>query len=467
MSSCAADLEATRPIAPSAEPGTGIFVTILGPGEYLVVPLALRRSLVLGRGTEADVRVADPALSRRHLALRCEGESATLTDLGSANGTQVNGSPVSGTACLRPGDVVEAGATRLLILSGSAPHPERPAALAHVPVVMPLGPGAEALFLDPVMVELVATARLLAPSDLPVLLCGETGTGKDVFARAMHELSGRTGPLVPISCARLPDAIADSELFGHARGAFTGASAARAGFVEQSSGGTLLLDEVSELSPRVQAKFVRILEERSVMRLGEGQARSVDVRIMATSSRNLGEEVSAGRFRSDLWFRLNATMLTLPPLRHRLGEVTMLARHFAEEAAARRAMAPLTIPAPTLFLLGQHSWPGNVRELRNVIERAAVLATSPVLETWMLPPEMRERADEPSMPVAPAERESLADELHALERKRIVEALAATDGVQVRAAVLLRMPLRTFQLRVKQYGLQGPAAGRAKLEPIR
>jgi transcriptional regulator with GAF, ATPase, and Fis domain len=270
----------------------------------------------------------------------------------------------------------------------------------------------------------------------------------------------------------LPESLIESQLFGPDKGAFTGATGARAGLFEAADGGTIFLDELGELSPAAQAKLLRVLETRRVVRLGEVRERAVDVRVVAATNRDLGAESAAGRFRDDLYFRLAAARVVLPPLRDRPRELSRLARHFLDEACRRAGRTPLALSAATIYALRAHRWPGNVRELRHVMDYLAATAADDVeVEPWQLPDGIGHPAPAPPVvpapaaPSAPTSRGSAAgggfrpidEELRELECQRMREALAAAEGVQTRAAELIGMPLRTFVTKSKQYGLRGGA----------
>ncbi len=294
----------------------------------------------------------------------------------------------------------------------------------------------------------------LAPSDLPVLISGETGTGKELVALALHARSRMSkGPFVPVNCAALPESLAESELFGHERGAFTGAAATKAGYFEAASGGTLFLDEVGELSLPLQAKLLRAAETRQIVRLGDSQSVPVDVRLVAATNRDLLADVKAGRFREDLYFRLCAARVALPSLRNRPREIPILARGFLERACAQLGVPTPALSAAAIAQLSAHSWPGNVRELRNLMGSLAALHEGPVIEAIPLG-DGKQETPLPAPP-RPAFARSLAEEIRALERARMAEALQAAGGVQTRAAQLIGMPLRTFVLKLRQYGLRG------------
>jgi DNA-binding NtrC family response regulator len=277
----------------------------------------------------------------------------------------------------------------------------------------------------------------VAPTRATVLLEGESGTGKELFARALHEQSPRRdGPFVAINCAALPEGLVESTLFGHERGAFTGASSRVAGAFERASGGTLLLDEVSEMRLDLQAKVLRVVQEQEFERVGGTTAVRVDVRIVATTNRDLAAEVAAGRFRSDLYYRLNVVTIRTPPLRERRDDIPRLVRRFLQQAAARHELPTPSIAADAMETILAHDWPGNVRQLANALERAVILAGGREIL----------RADLELHPGA-VRSEGDADvlDLDELERRAIARALAATGGNRVRAARLLGISDRTLR----------------------
>ncbi|HZD25551.1 MAG TPA: sigma-54 dependent transcriptional regulator, partial [Alphaproteobacteria bacterium] len=232
------------------------------------------------------------------------------------------------------------------------------------------------LFEDPAMAGVVALADQVAPSEASILITGESGTGKEMMARYLHSKSRRANKqFVSVNCAAIPENLLESELFGHEKGAFTGAVARRVGKFEEASGGTLLLDEISEMEPRLQAKLLRAIQEREIDRIGGGRPVKVDIRLIATSNRNLQEEVAKGNFREDLLFRLNVVNLRIPPLRERPRDIALLARYFAEKYADANGMPNRPLAEDTLGLLQAQGWSGNVRELENTIHRAVLLAS--------------------------------------------------------------------------------------------
>jgi DNA-binding NtrC family response regulator len=310
---------------------------------------------------------------------------------------------------------------------------------------------------DPIVVRLYALIERLAPAEIAVLISGETGCGKELVATALHTRSHRAKQrLISLNCAALHDTLVESELFGHAKGAFSGAIANRPGLIEAASGSTLFLDEVGELTLANQAKLLRVLESHRVTRVGDNREREVDVRIVAATNRDLDADVTAGRFRRDLYFRLSAATLYLPPLRQRPHELPLLATAFLEDACRLTGRRAMRVSEGAIRALMAHAWPGNVRELKNLMQYVA--ATLPVDELLAdhvterlgrLPPALAPR---PAPTTTPQFR-PLAQELRELEITRIREALAATRGNQTRAAGLLAMPVRTFFEKVKQYGL--------------
>ena len=307
---------------------------------------------------------------------------------------------------------------------------------------------------DPAMVALFAEVARIAPSPISVLILGETGVGKEVLAEELHRRSGRRGRFIPLNCAALTESLLESELFGHEKGAFTGAVQAQAGLFESAEGGTLFLDEVGELSSATQVKLLRVLEDRKVMRVGGRSARAIDVRFVAATHRDVEREVERGNFRQDLYFRLNGVSLAVPPLRERPADVAPLAERFA--VASCRAMRR---PAPrfsdeVLGALRAYRWPGNIRELRNVIERAVLLCDGAELLPAHLPPALTSDARAPTNDAGPRER--LLIEMERLERQRTIDALASCAGNQTQAAELLGISRRTLVTRLSQYDLPRP-----------
>jgi two-component system, NtrC family, response regulator AtoC len=419
--------------------------------------------VTIGRGSGAAIAVDHPTLSRTHLALRL-GPGIEAVDLGSANGTLLRGNrlPAHTPVEIAPYETLQVGDVALVVQEVRAPAAAAPA------IARPSGPvdasrAAAPLLADAAMRRLYDVAARVARGTIGVLVVGETGAGKEVLAEAVHRGSPRAArPLVRINCAALTESLVESELFGHERGAFTGAVQPRAGLIEAADGGTVFLDEVGELSPAVQAKLLRVVEDRRVTRVGATDARAVDVRFVAATNRDLGADVEAGGFRRDLYFRLAGVVLAVPPLRARPDEIEPLARAFVAEAAARIGAPPPALTDGALAALRAHAWPGNVRELRAAMERAVLVADGPIdvaalgLGQGAAPPGAPAPAS--AAPAAPAAA-PLADELADLERRRIVGALEQCGGNQTRAAELLGMPRRTLVKRLARYGIKRPRGG--------
>jgi len=306
--------------------------------------------------------------------------------------------------------------------------------------------------------EVLGLAGRVAQSEATVMLAGESGTGKEVFARYIHEASQRRdGPLVALNCAAIPDNMLEAVMFGYEKGAFTGAYQSAPGKFEQAQGGTLLLDEISEMSLELQAKLLRVLQEREVERLGARKTIQLDVRVLATTNRNLREEVAAGRFREDLFYRLNVFPLTLPPLRERPGDIPPLARHFVRQHCPSGAVVP-TISAAAETLLLAHSWPGNVRELDNVIQRAMILRTEDIIAASDLRFE-EQPACPPALGSVAAVDKRLRKDLRSMEEKMIIDALLERAGSRKAAAERLGISQRTLRYKLakmREAGLEIP-----------
>jgi DNA-binding NtrC family response regulator len=280
-------------------------------------------------------------------------------------------------------------------------------------------------------------ARAVADTSATVLITGENGTGKEVLARAIHEESGRRDrPFVAVSCAALPETLIESELFGHVRGAFTDAKADRVGRFELANGGTLFLDEIAELQPSVQVKLLRVLQERTFERVGSNRSVGVDIRLIAATNRDLEQEVAAGRFREDLFYRLNVVPLHMPALKERREDVPLLAAHFAAKAAEKHDRPPADLDPALLEALPEYDWPGNVRELENLVERLVVLTKGAQLGVEFLPDKMLRSA--PAVPVPTGgnadDETTLEGATLALRRRLVITALQAEGGNRVAAA---------------------------------
>jgi len=299
---------------------------------------------------------------------------------------------------------------------------------------------------DPAVLRILAVAESVASSSAPVLIQGESGTGKELLARYLHEQGCRRGgPFVAVNCAALPRDLLESELFGHERGAFTGAISRKIGKFERASGGTMLLDELSEMELGLQAKLLRVLQEYEIDRVGGAAPVPVDVRVVATTNRRLRELVDGGRLREDLYYRLTVIPLVVPPLRERQGDVDLLADHFLARFGNGRA---LTLSPEARELLRGRPWPGNVRELENTIERAALLARGPVLT-----PEDFEDRDAAPLRLGGASLAGLT--VREMERQLIIDTLARTGNNRTQAARLLGISIRTLRNKLSEYRLRG------------
>jgi DNA-binding NtrC family response regulator len=327
------------------------------------------------------------------------------------------------------------------------------------------------VFRDPVMAQVLRLAEQVAPADASVLITGESGTGKEVLARYLHRKSRRANAaFISINCAAIPEQLLESELFGHEKGAFTGAVARRLGKFEEANGGTLLLDEVTEMHPRLQAKLLRAIQEREIDRVGGSQPVKVDIRVIATSNRDLDEAVRQGQFRDDLYFRLNVVNLRLPALRERPQDIDLLAEHFARKYAQHNGYEFHGIGAAAKRLLQGHHWRGNVRELENTIHRAVLLASGGIIEPEVLLLTGARLGPEPPASTAGA-RPAVASAVPpgdatpvgtlvgrtvaAVERDLIIETLQHCLGNRTHAAGILGISIRTLRNKLQQYKQEG------------
>jgi len=462
-------------------PASSLELVVFLGNETCVVSLPEKAQVTIGRALESDVRIDDASISRRHAILRIEDE-LSVEDLGSANGTSVRRQDVNAgaetervargdTFAVAIGDVITFGTVRACIRRSRAKNIDDTPGL--------LGPD-EPVLVDPVMKAVLAEARRAAQGDLPVLLLGETGVGKEVLARFIHRSSRQSsGKFVVVHVAALSASLLESELFGHERGAFTGATEARAGIIESADGGTVLLDELGEIPSNLQVKLLRVLEERCVTRIGARKPRPIDVRFVAATHRDLAAEIARGNFRADLFYRINGISLHIPPLCERRADIPAIAEALLHAACRRldRTQIPV-LSRDVLRVFERHDWPGNVRELRNVMDRVAVFCDGPVIKLEHLPKMMIEgrTSDIPANPVKPVSASGMdglpvvevpapvaADEFRSvvedLDRRRVLDALAACGGNQTRAAEMLGMSRRTLVARLDAYGLPRPRKG--------
>jgi two-component system response regulator PilR (NtrC family) len=295
----------------------------------------------------------------------------------------------------------------------------------------------------------------VAASRSTVLITGESGTGKELVARAIHRRGARAGqPFLPVNCAALNEGVLESELFGHKRGAFTGATQDRAGILASAGQGTVFLDEIGEIPPSTQVKLLRVLQERRVKPVGSTEEKPFEARILAATNKRLDEEVSAGRFREDLFYRLNVIAIELPPLRSRPEDIAPLAQYFLEQMAKEMGRPALRFSADALAALQRYPFPGNVRQLQNMVERAATLSERDDLGLEALPPSVSGRSEPPAREeVALSPGFSLERYLDQIERSYLVEGLRRADGVKTRAAEMLGLSFRSFRYRLAKHGL--------------
>jgi two-component system response regulator AtoC len=444
-------------------------LAVVAGDAVTIAALPAAGSVTLGRDAECDVRIDNRSVSRRHAVLHL-GPPLRIEDLGSANGTFVRDarSPVD-TAATHPLRRLSAETLEVEIAIGERVN------LGSIPIVVrrvragpaAAAPGDAVIVRDPAMRALYDQVTRAAQAAISVLILGETGVGKEVLARAIHDRSRRAGgPFLELNCAALPAALLEAELFGHEKGAFTGASHATPGLLESADGGTVFLDEIGELPSQVQVKLLRVLEDRKVLRIGGRTPRTLDVRFVAATNRDLLVEVERGNFRQDLYFRLNGVAFAIPPLRDRVSEIRPLAERFLAAADDQLDRGePLRLSAEALGYLERHRWPGNVRELRNAIERAAVLSLGSVIEPADLPPPItrvalaegslsgREDRTDPAGPANPAPD---------ADRQRIIAALEQCAWNQTRAAKLLGISRRTLVNRLATHDIPRPRSRTGK-----
>jgi len=402
---------------------------------------------VLRAGRGADLLMVDVAVDIRDLVLRLEAEHIHVPIVACGTGNDARAAVAA----------IHAGAKEYIPLP---PDPEMIAAvLAAV-----ADDTRELIYRDEAMAQVIKLAQQIAPSEASVLITGESGTGKEVLARYVHARSNRArGPFISVNCAAIPETLLESELFGHEKGSFTGAVARRIGKFEEASGGTLLLDEISEMDVRLQAKLLRAIQERVIDRVGGGKPVPVDIRILATSNRDLGEAVRGGTFREDLLFRLNVVNLKIPPLRDRPADVLELAQHFAKIYAQANGvpLRPLSIEAKRQ--LTANLWPGNVRELENTIHRAVLLASGSEIGPDAIRAPDGAKLD-PSKPAAVAHATLAAEAVTRalvgrtvadVERDLILETLKHCLGNRTHTANILGISIRTLRNKLNEYAGEG------------
>jgi two-component system, NtrC family, response regulator AtoC len=427
------------------------------PEGARVLPLPDGARFVIGRTADADIVISERSLSRMHATITADKGVVVVEDLQSKNGTKINGEAIQ-RAPLRPGDELTMGK-----VAGTLLQPESASRWVEPPTKAADGP----VIQSPAMIVLYETVERFASSNIPVLIHGETGVGKEVVARALHEKSDRRDhPMACINCGAIPEQLVEDTLFGHERGAFTGALAQHKGVFESAHGGTVFLDEIGELPLAAQAALLRVLETKRITRVGSPKEIEVDVRIVAATNKILEEMCEDGSFRWDLLYRLNAVTLKIPPLRQRPEEIPALAQRFLERVESpRRAVA---IDATSMKHLSGYAWPGNVRELANVIQRASVMAAGRAITPDDLPervrtpvsrdPDTADIATKENKPKTPDEDDGEPADFKAqmtrAEIQILVNALERTAWNQTEAAHRLQMPLRTLVHKIKKLGIQ-------------
>ncbi|MBX6425953.1 MAG: sigma-54-dependent Fis family transcriptional regulator [Variibacter sp.] len=406
---------------------------------------------VLRGGRGADLLMVDVALDIGRLVQQLAAEHIHVPVVACGTGTDARAAVAA----------IHAGAKEYIPLP---PDPEMIAAvLAAV-----ADDQRELIFRDEAMARVVKLAQQIAPSDASVLITGESGTGKEVLARYVHSKSNRArAPFISVNCAAIPEALLESELFGHEKGAFTGAVARRIGKFEEASGGTLLLDEISEMDVRLQAKLLRALQERVIDRVGGSRPVPVDIRVLATSNRNLAEAVREGKFREDLLYRLNVVNLKIPPLRERPADILELAQHFVRKYSEANGIPLRPLSADARRALVVNRWPGNVRELENTIHRAVLLATGPEIGVDAIRAPDGARLEESGGPGPAVTHAALTAEqvtrslvgrtVADVERDLILETLKHCLGNRTHAANILGISIRTLRNKLNEYAAEGVA----------
>ncbi|MBK6518707.1 MAG: sigma 54-interacting transcriptional regulator [Polyangiaceae bacterium] len=433
------------------------------------------RGVTIGRAESCELSLDDTGLSRKHAQIQLVSGKYLLRDLDSRNGTFLNERRVDFVSPLEDGDRIRLGPNvrvRFQLVEEGEERVLKSSFEASTQLVRKLTAGPEVppgrVVADPAQLALYAEAQRASKSTLTILILGETGAGKDVLARAVHLSSPRAKrPYLALNCAALSESLLEAEMFGHEKGAFTGATHTKVGLLEAADGGTVFLDEVGELPPSIQVKLLRVLEERSVLRVGARSPTPIDVRFVAATNRDLDVEVEAGRFRRDLFYRIAQVTLRVPPLRERRSEIAELARWFAERAGGELGREPPRLTQDFLDVLLRHSFPGNVRELRNIVERAVVMSSDSTLTSEHLPTELR-RGSGPQAPPASTPRPSeqalsapsaasggadLRAHLEDAERARVLEVLERCGNNQTRAAEALGVSRRTLVARLSAWGL--------------
>ncbi len=414
---------------------------------------------VLRSGRGADLLMVDVGMDIRDLVTRLESERIHVPIVACGTATDAKAAVAA----------IHAGAKEYI------PLPPDPELIAAVLAAV-ADDARELIYRDESMVKLVALARRIAPSDASVLITGESGTGKEVLARFVHAKSNRArAPFVSVNCAAIPDSLLESELFGHEKGAFTGAVARRIGKFEEANGGTLLLDEISEMDARLQAKLLRALQERVIDRVGGSRPVAVDLRIIATSNRNLAAAVREGSFREDLLYRLNVVNLKIPALRERPADIIALAEYFAQRYAQANGLPARGLSAEARRALAANCWPGNVRELENAIHRAVLMARGDEIGADAIVAPDGARLDEQRTLPAVAHATLAAEQVTRalvgrtvadVERDLILETLKHCLGNRTHAANILGISIRTLRNKLNEYSADGASVPPSSLSAL-
>jgi transcriptional regulator with PAS, ATPase and Fis domain len=455
-------------------PSRPLKLVVVSQAAFAGYALPSRGSIVLGRSEKSDLRIDDPSITRRHARLHL-GERMEIEDLGSVNGTRVRNEriePGRRVPVFR-GEAFRLGAALLVIhavdetAAPAGPISEEVATRREDPTVTGHASGERArarIVHDPTMHELYTLVDRIAVGSINVLIFGETGVGKELVAERVHEQSRRRArPFLRLNCAAVAESLLEAELFGYERGAFTGATQAKPGLLEAVDGGTLFLDEVGEMPLALQAKMLRALESQQVLRVGALAPRSVDVRFVAATNRDLEERVRLALFREDLYFRLNGALVVVPPLRERVSEIEPLATEFIRATCVDLRRPVPTLTRESLLVLQAYSWPGNVRELKNFVERAVLVASGDEVLPEHFPIQrmastlpLRRIGPESLPPSAPPTPPAFAPPVADPERERILAVLAECGGNQSRAAKALGISRTTLVARLNDYGIPRP-----------
>lgn len=415
-------------------------------------------------GRTGDISLMDSSVSRNHAVLTWNGDAWRVTDVGSRNGTFINGVSIQ-RKLIVPGDIVRFGRVSLKLIDpeNEGEHDDeatRLVTLEDIKSVISTSHAAQALVgRSETLKCAMRTAVRAAKSNASVLLLGESGTGKELFARLIWEESGRSSSkFLPVHSGAIEPSLLTSALFGYEKGAFTGADHQKRGLFEEADGGTIFLDEIGEIGAETQIKLLRVLQEGEFMRVGGTVPIKVDVRIICATNRDLKEAVRQGRFREDLYYRLNVIQIDLPPLRKRCGDIEDLINHYVKSMGGGQR----SVSADAMDAFRQYSWPGNVRELRNVVERMVILSENDELKIDDLPPEIRERSDvAESLPVGEAVISQPASagcsaSLKDVEENAIIDALQSCDWNKKKAAERLMISRSTLYEKIREYGIKCP-----------